>query len=46
MLVFFAATGSAAYDFYRDTTSKPDDPAGLAFRASHSIEIDIRFIGV
>ncbi|WP_426700351.1 DUF2235 domain-containing protein [Rhodanobacter sp. Col0626] len=37
---------SAAYDFYRDTKSKPDDPAAVAFRASHSVEIDIHFIGV
>lgn len=37
---------SAAYDFYRDTRSKPDDPIGVEFRASHSIEIDIHFIGV
>lgn len=37
---------SAAYDFYRETDSKPDDPAALAFRASRSIEIDIHLIGV
>ncbi|HZY34143.1 MAG TPA: DUF2235 domain-containing protein [Rhodanobacter sp.] len=37
---------SAAYDFYRDTRSKPDDPIGVEFRASHSIEVDIHFIGV
>ncbi len=40
------AAVSAAYDFYRDTKTKPDDPAGVAFRASHSLEIEIRFIGV
>jgi uncharacterized protein (DUF2235 family) len=37
---------AAAYDFYRDTCSKPDDPAAVAFRTSHSIVIDIHFIGV
>lgn len=37
---------SAAYAFYRDTLCKPDDPAAVAFRASHSIVIDIHFIGV
>jgi uncharacterized protein (DUF2235 family) len=37
---------SDAYDFYRDTTSKPDDPDAVAFRASRSAEIDIHFIGV
>jgi uncharacterized protein (DUF2235 family) len=37
---------SAAYDFYRDTRCKPDDPIGVEFRASHSIEVDIHFIGV
>ena len=37
---------SAAYDFYRDTRSRPDDPIGVEFRASHSIEVDIHFIGV
>ncbi|OOG61251.1 hypothetical protein B0E46_14720 [Rhodanobacter sp. B04] len=37
---------STAYDFYRDTTSKPDDPAAVTFRARHSIEIGIHFIGV
>ncbi len=37
---------SGAYDFYRDTTSKPDDPAAVAFRASRSAGIDIHFIGV
>ncbi|OOG40870.1 DUF2235 domain-containing protein [Rhodanobacter sp. C05] len=37
---------SAAYDFYRDTASKPDDAVAVAFRASHSIEIGIHFIGV
>ena len=37
---------SAAYDFYRDTGSKPDDPVAVDFRASHSTVIDIHFIGV
>ncbi|KZC31239.1 UNVERIFIED_ORG: hypothetical protein RHOFW104R5_37915, partial [Rhodanobacter sp. FW104-R5] len=37
---------AAAYAFYRDTGSKPDDPAAVAFRASHSVVIDIHFIGV
>ncbi len=37
---------SGAYDFYRDVSIKPDDPAGADFRARHSIEIDIHFIGV
>lgn len=40
------ADARAAYAFYRDTASKPDDPVAVAFRASHSIVIDIRFIGV
>jgi len=37
---------AAAYDFYRDADSKPDDPVAVEFRADHSIEIDIHFIGV
>ena len=37
---------SAAYDFYRDTGSKPDDPVAMEFRASHSTVIDVHFIGV
>jgi len=37
---------SGAYDFYRDVTTRPDDPAAVAFRGSHSTEIDIHFIGV
>jgi uncharacterized protein (DUF2235 family) len=40
------ATLSAAYDLYRDTTSKPDDPVSVKFRADHSVEVDIHFIGV
>ena len=40
------AAVSEAYDFYRDTTIKPDDAAAVAFRALHSIEIGIHFIGV
>ena len=34
-----------AYDFYRDDT-KPDDPKAVAWRAQHSREVTIRFIGV
>ncbi|MEP7187022.1 MAG: DUF2235 domain-containing protein [Rhodanobacter sp.] len=41
-----SADVSHAYDFYRDTGTKPDDPAAQAFRRSHSVEIDIHFIGV
>ena len=37
---------SHAYDLYRHVRSKPDDPAVVAYRRDHSIEIDIRFIGV
>ncbi len=37
---------SSAYDFYRDTTIQPDDPAAQNFRAQHSVEIGIHFIGV
>ncbi|HEV7122623.1 MAG TPA: DUF2235 domain-containing protein [Rhodanobacter sp.] len=37
---------SQAYDFYRDVATKPDDPAAVTFRADHSIEVDIHFIGV
>jgi len=37
---------SAAYDFYRDTGSKPDDPVAVEYRASHSTVVDIHFIGV
>ena len=40
-----AAVGDA-YAFYRDFASKPGDPLALAFRAEHSIEVDIHFIGV
>ena len=40
------ADAASAYDFYRDISSKPDDAAAVAFRASHSIEIGIHFIGV
>ncbi len=35
-----------AYDLYRDAATKPDDPLAVAFRADHSIEVDIHFIGV
>ncbi|MGH8157896.1 MAG: DUF2235 domain-containing protein [Rhodanobacter sp.] len=37
---------SSAYDLYRDIACKPDDAVAVAFRASHSIEIGIHFIGV
>ena len=37
---------SAAYDFYRDTGSKPDDPVAVEYRANHSTVIDIHFVGV
>ncbi len=37
---------SAAYDFYRDTAHKPSDPLAVAYRASHSVTVDIHFIGV
>ena len=40
------AAASSAYDFYRDTAIQPDDPAALNFRAQHSVEIGIHFIGV
>jgi uncharacterized protein (DUF2235 family) len=40
------AAVSAAYDFYRDTSVKPDDQGALDYRTAHSIEIDIHFIGV
>ena len=40
------AAVSSAYDFYRDTTIQPDDPAAQNFRAQHSVEIGIHFIGV
>ncbi|MEO7051387.1 MAG: DUF2235 domain-containing protein [Rhodanobacter sp.] len=37
---------SRAYDFYRDVATKPGDPQAAKFRADHSIEVDIQFIGV
>jgi uncharacterized protein (DUF2235 family) len=37
---------SRAYKVYRDVGSKPDDPAAVAFRRDHSLEVDIHFIGV
>ena len=37
---------SAAYEFYQDTTHKPGDPEAIAYRASHSVTVDIHFIGV
>jgi len=40
------ADAGHAYDFYRDVTIKPDDPPATAFRADHSTEVDIHFIGV
>jgi uncharacterized protein (DUF2235 family) len=37
---------STAYDFYRDTGTKPDDQAALEYRAMQASEIEIHFIGV
>lgn len=37
---------SGAYNFYREPGSKPDDAVARDFRASHSTEVDIHFIGV
>ena len=37
---------SDAYDFYREQGSKPDDAIARDFRAGHSVEVDIHFIGV
>ncbi len=37
---------SRAYDFYRDTHTKPDDPLAVKFRADRSIDVDIHFLGV
>lgn len=37
---------AAAYDVYRDTRCRPDDPVAVEFRADHSIVVDIHFIGV
>ncbi len=37
---------SAAYAFYRDSKDKPGDAAAVAFRAKHSVTVDIHFIGV
>ena len=44
-----AVAGSAiddAYTFYRDTRIKPGDAAAVAWRAAHSVETAIHFIGV
>lgn len=41
-----AAAIAGAYDFYRDSTIKPGDPAAVDWRARRSIEIGIHFIGV
>lgn len=41
-----ATAVSDAYAFYRDTTIKPADAAAVAFRAAHSTEVGIHFIGV
>ena len=35
-----------AYTFYRDTAIKPGDPDAVRWRAAHSTETDIHFIGV
>jgi len=40
------ADTSRAYAFYQDVATKPGDPLAVAFRAEHSIEVDIHFIGV
>ena len=37
---------SDAYKFYRERKTRPDDPAAVAWRNQHSIEIGIEFIGV
>jgi uncharacterized protein (DUF2235 family) len=37
---------AAAYALYRDRTVSPEDPKAAGFRAAHSREIRIRFIGV
>ncbi len=37
---------SDAYDFYRELDSKPDDAIARDFRAGHSVQVDIHFIGV
>jgi uncharacterized protein (DUF2235 family) len=39
-------TVAAAYDLYRDKAVHPDAPAAVAFRAAHSRETRVRFIGV
>jgi uncharacterized protein (DUF2235 family) len=36
----------AAYDLYRNKDVAPDDPAAVAFRAKHSRETRVRFVGV
>lgn len=35
-----------AYALYRDKKIAPEDPKAVAFRAAHSYEIRVRFIGV
>ncbi len=35
-----------AHDFYREVETRPDDPPALEYRANHSTEVDIHFIGV
>lgn len=37
---------AAAYAFYRDAGIKPGDAQAVAWRAAHSVETDIQFIGV
>jgi uncharacterized protein (DUF2235 family) len=37
---------AAAYQVYRDSRCRPDDPVAVQFRADHSIVVDIHFIGV
>ncbi|MBD8899235.1 DUF2235 domain-containing protein [Rhodanobacter sp. DHG33] len=40
------AAVTAAYAFYRDTAIKPGDDDATAWRAAHSVETDIHFVGV
>ena len=39
-------TIAKAYELYRDKDIAPDDPKAVAFRAAHSREVRVRFIGV
>ncbi|MEW9571097.1 DUF2235 domain-containing protein [Rhodanobacter sp. Si-c] len=44
--VITSAAVAMAYAFYRDTAIKPGDDAAMTWRATHSLETDIHFIGV